>query len=577
MTAHPSTLTLAVGVDFTASGASSAHDAAVAFNVRTSFEARRTITSAATVQRLVVCDLNGTLYAEMPDALLTEMSWALNEVDEFSFTLPANSPHLNTLAGTAFREVQVWLGDWLACWGPVVRIDVDADRVTCQGRGAPWYLKRRYIGDTTRTNLITNPSFDSGKAGWSFLVQDTQGGFNTYAAADSDCYWEVKSASVGSAYLGMNYARLVDLSGNIDDDADYREPFIFQDIQVTAGPFGTWFHLIAWCWISGGEYVEPNQRDWGVVLARMPTTYTRYLGLYTQHLDHDSSRIDADTPRSEWVRQAASIFVPANETEILHCRLTGVHGVTWWDAVALYADDGLEYPATEQATIISNLVTHAQSTSYGKDSVNLSCPALSTGYTRDRRYPFAEHQQVWQAIHELTEIDYGVDLRTDYTPTARPSTPQRAPAGKHRANLALTADSRGGNIVSWRWQYDGDSAASQVTVLANGRDADREEAVATDGTAFSGVLLEEVVTAPPPTDRPALSQLATERLAVAKAPDVLTVIVAASGVLGVLRVGDTVPVRIEQGGLTISGTFRVVRLQWRDDERVVLDLNRRTL
>jgi hypothetical protein len=116
--------------------------------------------------RLYVVDKTGSVFGQVDDARLGSVTFELNGAGGLDFTL-ATTDTDNALCQPG-REVQLYRGDQLLFWGPIVRRQIGLDESSYQCSGLLWYFERRFMGKADRTNLLINGDFEAGEAGWTF-------------------------------------------------------------------------------------------------------------------------------------------------------------------------------------------------------------------------------------------------------------------------------------------------------------------------------------------------------------------------------------------------------------------------
>jgi hypothetical protein len=119
-------------------------------------------------KRVVVVDADGATLGELANAVVQQVRFPLNSWESWGFTIPVEDPQAHLVLEERIREAQVWRGDLLLSWGPMVRPTVTDGLVQVQGVGARWHLSRRHVGKANRDNQLCNPSFEQGLACWNF-------------------------------------------------------------------------------------------------------------------------------------------------------------------------------------------------------------------------------------------------------------------------------------------------------------------------------------------------------------------------------------------------------------------------
>ncbi|MDQ3763370.1 MAG: hypothetical protein M3460_17605 [Actinomycetota bacterium] len=109
---------------------------------------------------------------------------------------------------------------------------------------------------------------------------------------------------------------------------------------------------------------------------------------------------------------AGEIQTLAVQDQSVNLGCVGLLGYTWRMGVT----SDLTYTATDQFTIVKNLVDHWQGLSYGHYGIDTSTVGTS-GVTRDRTYLRNELHNIGQRLQELGAVSNGFDTRVD--PTTR--------------------------------------------------------------------------------------------------------------------------------------------------------------
>jgi hypothetical protein len=223
---------------------------------------------------------------------------------------------------------------------------------------------------------------------------------------------------------------------------------------------------------------------------------------------------------------------------------------------------GYPPPAVDVATIVAGIVDYAQDNlagfTHGKSDLNIGTAGVATGVTRQVAYQFAEHRNILDAILEFVRQGI-IDIDIVFTATTRTFTTYAPKKGSlYGTTLQLDV-----NVADFTYSQDLEQAASSVVLLGPGDGPDRPEGGAVDTSFVGGAFTAEIVEqAPDNTTVGQLDQRAEERLAVAARPDILEVTtLPGTAVIGVLKVGDTVPVLISAGWVDIDDTYRVARIE----------------
>lgn len=120
-------------------------------------------------KRVVIVDTTGASLGVLENAVVGPVNYRLNEWETWGFTMPVTDPKAALVLGSHIREAQIWKGDILLSWGPMVRPTVDDNNLSVQGSGARWHFSRRHVGKANRDNQLCNPSFEDGIGCWNYL------------------------------------------------------------------------------------------------------------------------------------------------------------------------------------------------------------------------------------------------------------------------------------------------------------------------------------------------------------------------------------------------------------------------
>lgn len=553
-----------------------------------SFEGRATFTPTIVPRgkkkRAVVVDAFGTPYGELENAKIGAITFELNDAgEEFSAVIPIDDPKAELVLSEWMRELQVWRGDQLLAWGPMMRPAADKKWLAITARGAAWHLTRRHIGKAERTNYVKNGDFEDGLAHWSFVSSIYQ---RTYDLPGAQPTPPIHSIAKFPTVTGK---RSLHLENYVAETDSFAAQFFEWTVDEELSPDGDRWTL------KGFVYVErfdapATEGGRGLYLERFSTTEPHpdptVLAIdpnAKKSIEHVFVPIDEETPVGVWHRMEIGLETPpkAGEPEVVNVRLYAPDGVVKWDAISLTLEERLAFYAKDQTSeIAKGIVEHLQSADYDKSDANLSTDCAPSGVLRDRVYVHSEHPNGFDSIDEFSELSNGFDFAVRYTPTERIFTTYFPERGRHWPRFALEL---GKNLADFAWSLDGEAASSSIVVLGQGDGSDREEGFAIDPTAFAGGLtLEQVFAAPPETPIDSLDNLAAERLILSREPEVLALKTlppkpGQPDPVGILYPGDTIPVRIRRGAFLLEGIYRIGRLTITPDDTLELVVNRREL
>jgi hypothetical protein len=482
--------------------------------------------------QVFVVATDGTPYAELTNATITQVSWELGGPGAAEISLTTtDADAAQVLFG---REIQIWRDSEIIWWGPITRPQIGVRTATWQCAGLLWYFGRRFMGKADRVNLLTNGDFESGEAGWTF---------------------NSVTHSTDSAHV-FNGTQSLELISTVTEGENWAKQTYTHATQYS--PAGDFLTLNASAWIDNAAYVAP------AVLLR---------GLYAEHRNaaggllattddtttFGSGSLDDDTLRDQWVNFRVGV-ANVRTGDTVEVRLYCPNGTIWWDLATLTLMESLSFPdsATDAATIIGGIVDYAQDRgafTHGKSDLNIDHDCPATGTALARTYEFVEHRNILDALQEFTragtcDIDIAVDA------TTRTLTSYAPRKGSLKTAEALTFDA---NIAEFTWSFDGETAANVIVVLGPGDDPSRPEGGATDAGAYGTLTVEDVESAPDNVTTGELDAQAAEILTARRKPEIIEVTTYphSSAITGV-DVGDTVPLTISYGPVAVADDYRVV-------------------
>ena len=478
--------------------------------------------------RLYVVDKTGSIFGQVEQARIGSVTFELNGAGGLDFTLPVNDPDCSLIQPG--REVQLYRGNQLLFWGPIVRQQIDLDVASYQCAGLLWYFERRFMGKADRTNLLVNGDFEASETGWTF---------------------EEGVTHAISFTTKVEGAKSLRLEGSSADHIEHAEQVYTHTTQYH--PDGDAVVISAWVYVPSADYVGGAVRDIGLVGVH------KRAGVVIG--DPDVAEIGDDFVMDQWVPLEVLITgVLLNDT--VEVQLYPPHGVAFYDLVTLTLMESLSFwPGQDVATIVAGIVNYAQDNgafTHGKSDLNIGTAGAATGVVKDITYQFAEHRNIADAILEFVR-EGTIDVDIAITPTTRTFTTYAPRKGNNRSDLSLALDT---TVADFSWSWDGEAAATSVVVLGPGDGPDRPEGGATDPTAIGGLTLEWVEVAPDDVTVGGLDDRAADRLRVGVDPAIIeATTLPGAGIIGQLQTGDTVPVTISRGPLAISATtYRAVAI-----------------
>lgn len=273
--------------------------------------------------------------------------------------------------------------------------------------------------------------------------------------------------------------------------------------------------------------------------------------------------IDDSTEKDKWVKAeiqvgTPKIFFPGEDVSVT-VRLYAPYGTIFWDRVKLEAPESTGFSNTDQATIAAGYVQHAQNPDLGKSPLNIDVRAPNTGVKRDRFYPYWEHQNIFDILTELANVEKGIDFEVEVTEHARTFVTYYPNKGADKSGSVFMELGR--NILSYDYQEAGSDVVTSLVGLGEGSSISREAYGAESTDRYQGLTLEDVFTAPTNSSINSLSARTLVELARRLVLNKVTSIVVKNNApddLWTLQTGDVVTVRIDDGRVQIDDKFRIV-------------------
>lgn len=521
----------------------------------------RTPEPASVSWRVTLVDQDGTVVCQVPTWTTATLQEQLSEVERLTLTLPHGSRAAELLSAREVLpswEVQVWRGDSLRMWGPLVDVTETDDGLRVEAFGAFEHVNRTTCGLAGRRNELTNPVFD-GLTGWG-VYRST--GFATFG--DPTGLYEVigDQSATGGPDLPSGVTGIVKVTNPLDADDVVA---LWQDVDCVAPvkqDMGVYLIFLAWV---PSEPLLRNAQDLACALSLHDTGYSPPLGWYNEIATDDAGNYIYAVGRygnittGKWVKYSCQMTVPAGFVGTVHAVIQTPPGVAYMTLPAVIYDNGLDYYQDDVATVVRGLVTHAQDTTFRKQDRNITasaadCPA--TGRLIDRFYSFDQHPQIGAAVDQLTREGLG-DWSVGYTPTERRFLWHYPRKGQRRLYAKISRDDSGSNVASVRPDNDWRSASDVVIVQQGVGGFTRAESVGQAGT----LGWEEATVTPPETPAANLYDYATELAERAANPQTLDVSCPAGSVwVGpAVTTGDRIPVRDTAHGRDVNADYRIIR------------------
>jgi hypothetical protein len=482
---------------------------------------------------IVVCRRDGTAEGELQDTIPDSVSWELNTYGEMTFSIPNNHPKASLLQPLK-REVQLWrVGDTRPLWwGVLVDEHTTPGHTNWRAHEIPWYFTKRFVGKADRSNLLPNGNMESPLAGAWTAVNTTMTRVTDFKF-EGDYAMRLRQSTAGqSAYASRTFA--------LPSGAH---------VYFVAG----WFHIP-----HGSPYPFGSaQYNYGL-MARLIRPGSVFLSKAGYPIGPDQGHKVGESYRAEF-----SIVTPPGFTGSMEIRLYSPRGDIIWDAVTVTRMESLSFRQTDLANILKGLAQHAQDPAYGKSSLNIDYNAPLTGVKADMAFQHADHQQILECMHSVTEMIHGCDFHFEYTRRKRTMVIDYPRKGTVKPKITFEYyESGNGNLSRYEYQVDGKDTANAIITLGEGDGPDREEGYARDTSGLEGLVLEAVESASNYSIG-YLDQRAANILAKKKNPvQILSVTTQEDtyALLDKLFVGDEVNVKIVDGDIFINSVFRIIKI-----------------
>lgn len=514
----------------------------------------------AWTKRVVTVD--GTVATAIPLADIETITRTHNAPRECVFHFPKHSysrDQVHLFAkddGTGdLHEVQFIRNGVVRFWGPAVQADGDStdSKITMNGRGPDWYLQRRYL-DAQRTNLLDNPSFETGTgSSW------------------SDSGAVTSTVTTDDAVRGIYSMRL-------ESSTPLGDIFEEQTFSVTGTGIGTLVTVAAYINIESitghaldrrGLYVEA--RDGGGDLR-----------------DNDYYPIDEATPTGDWIRVTAKVKVDPNATWDINVRLYSPPGSILWDdsqAVAMQSIStasitGNTHTPVDISEIVELINDFVQNPAFGKSDLNIGLDNPTIGVKQVKHIQWANHIAWWDQMSEWLNRDDTMDYAMRLTDnTTRELVLYPGHQGTDRRGdltILFIADSddpdyADRNVASYTFTEDGGGTVTDDTELEQdtGDGPDREEGHYADPSLIGGLVLQSVNSAPSNAEPASLNPIARDVVNRHRRPAQLFTFILKGEQIApgsgqpwdeLLGLGDICDFDVRDGWTTVAGFGRISKL-----------------
>lgn len=488
----------------------------------------------------IAVDNTGRRLARFPGAKIGDTTWTLNDWPTTTVELPKGAPRIRQVQAIT-SELQLYRNGELLDWFVPLRPQGRPVGPEFKCAGIAWWLSRRHIGKANRTNHLKNPGFEE-----PLVLNPLDGWVANERLTASERVQDWRFLGDWALSLQQNVA-------NIDSYAVQHVPAAGAQLWTLAA----WAHLrtdtadmpvgtFDQAFDGRGLFVAAIQSTTGEVRAQAfaplsPRNFHEQGGSY---------------------RCEVSLAPPADFDGYLDVRVYAPRGKTVWDACTLTLNEGLKFHQVDQVDIVKALVAHAQDPAFGKTDENIAAAGVGRGVRRDKVWNYADHDNIWQVIKNLTQLDAGPDVDVEVTRTTRTLTVYDPARGQVRDDVAYRW---GGLILDYGWDEDGSQACDRVTALSDGDGPDREEGYAVDETGTWGGHALETVVGLPDTPIYLLDPFARRYLTARADVSVGRITVPAEGTIGRVRTGDTIPIEIDDDWTQVTGLWRVVQMTLHPD------------
>jgi len=260
-------------------------------------------------------------------------------------------------------------------------------------------------------------------------------------------------------------------------------------------------------------------------------------------------------------------FVPRQVDGPLSRLVLSCESLLSWFDWAYITDASRVYNGIDQLTIAWDLIQYAQSLTFQDRNVDAAAFAPS-GVLRDRTYDLNEFPCIYDLLTAFPDLQNGFDfdiaIQADGSRLWTPYYPQK---GTRKPEYTLELDQLGRRfIVDLKFKKTGLQQATDFFVTGS---TDQNAQTKTYGrwTADNATLtkysrIQRIMSEGNVPSLAWLNATAEKRGREVQEPVVLPEIIVESSLLGLVVVGDTLPIDIDWGAIQIQGDYRIKSIRW---------------
>jgi len=457
-------------------------------------------------------------------ATVEDITWELNEPGSFRVRVPLFHPAATSIVALT-TELQVWRDGVIIHWGVALQRTLAGQSVVWTCPGLLWYFTRLYFGPVSIEKL-TNPRFATDLSGWTAV----------------GC---TATRATNLRIRGPGTARLVATSSG--------DNYLQQTFTVTTGalsPLG--LTLAAWYWIDPSvPYEDTAFQQRGAYIQ-----VTNGRGGADGMWEPITMNAENGRPQRVQVNGAANAGVT---NELVTVRLYCPHGAVQWGACSVTIPEALnaDLPyGSDHTEMMRRIVDYAQNGT-GKFNLNIGTSTPASGTVVYTGFAFADLPNVFETLK--TYPDRGIaDYEIRFNATVRTFTTYAPRKGSLKA---YTPTVPGVSVATFQHSLDGQQTATQVIRRGPGEGSSRELGVATNTAPLGGLILQDIDDIPLEITLDGFDDYASADVArLSTAVAIPDFVVPAADVMGVVEVGDTIPVAINWGAVQDTTTRRIVRM-----------------